>query len=226
MKILKSEKRADKKNAEKRAFLFEVRAKEEDGKAVIEGTPIVFEQKTDIGGWFEETIARGALDNADMKDVPLLVNHDLKSLPVARSRRNNGNSTMTLTIGEKGLNMRAELDVKNNQQAAGLYSAVSRGDLDGMSFMFDVESEEWTDENSDYPKRRITGFSKIYEVSAVTFPAYSGTSLNARSVDTESEIRALLEKVRSNSGDCGQTKEENETETEKLKLQIEILSMA
>lgn len=203
---------------EKRFLSFEVRAdekQESEEKGIVDGYAVVYDKKTDICGYFEETIKRGALDNADLKDVPLLVNHDTDTIPVARSRRNNGSSSMTLTVDEKGLKIRAELDLKNNARASELYSAIKRGDISGMSFMFTVKTDEWTDEDTDYPKRTITEIAKVYEVSAVTFPAYSDTSIGARAVDTES-AKKILEKIKRN-GHC-------EDERERLKMLIEINS--
>lgn len=201
---------------ENRFLSFDVRAdekQESEEKGIVEGYAVVYDKKTDICGYFEETIKRGALDNADLKDVPLLVNHDTDTIPVARSRRNNGSSSMTLTVDEKGLKIRAELDLKNNARASELYSAIKRGDISGMSFMFTVKADEWTDEDTDYPKRTITEIAKVYEVSAVTFPAYNDTSIGARSVDTES-AKKILEKIKRNGY--------YEDEKAKLRMLIEI----
>lgn len=203
---------------ENRFLSFEVRAdekQESEERGIVEGYAVVYDKKTDICGYFEETIKRGALDNADLKDVPLLVNHDTDTIPVARSRRNNGSSSMTLTVDEKGLKIRAELDLKNNARASELYSAIKRGDISGMSFMFTVKTDEWTDEDTEYPKRTIKEIAKVYEVSAVTFPAYNDTSIGARAVDTES-AKKILEKIKRN-GHC-------EDERERLKMLIEINS--
>ena len=153
---------------------------DEQGGKVIEGHPAVYNQKTAIGNWFYEIIERGAFDGADMTDVPLLVNHNMKQIPVARSRRNNGNSTMQLSLDSKGIAIRATLDTENNADARQLYSAVSRGDMDGMSFAFRVDKEEWEDLESDMPTRRIKAISKVFEVSAVIWPAYSDTDISAR----------------------------------------------
>lgn len=205
---------------ENRFLSFEVRAdekQESEEKGIVEGYAVVYDKKTDICGYFEEMIERGALDNTDLKDVPFLVNHDTDTIPVARSRRNNGSSSMTLTVDEKGLKIRAELDLKNNARASELYSAIKRGDISGMSFMFTVKTDEWTDEDTDYPKRTITEIAKVYEVSAVTFPAYNDTSIGARAVDTES-AKKILEKIKRN-GHC-----EDIAEREKLKMLIEINS--
>ena len=172
-------------NKEKRAYMCEVntRTDEKHGN-ILEGIPIVYDVATDIGGMWKEIIDRGALDQADLKDVRFLVNHDVDSIPLARSRNNNENSTMQMTVEEDGLHIRVDLDTEENPRAKELYSAVKRQDVSGMSFMFSVKADTWDDLDSEYPTRHITALDKVFEVSAVTFPAYEQTSINARSVET------------------------------------------
>ena len=84
-----------------RAFTFEVRAEENDEHGTfLEGRPIVYESKTDMG-WYDEIIERGALDGADLKDVRFLVNHNTDMIPLARSRNNNENSTMQMEVAHQ-----------------------------------------------------------------------------------------------------------------------------
>ena len=164
-----------------RKFDFEVRAEqsEENGK-YLEGRAIVFGQRTNLG-YCDEIIEDGALDNTDLKDVRFLINHNTDMIPLARSRNNNANSTMQLSVvpGE-GMDVRVNLDTENNTDARSLYSAVSRGDISGMSFMFSVDKDSWDDVDTDHPTRHINSFKRIMEVSAVTFPAYAQTSIQAR----------------------------------------------
>ena len=178
-------------------FDFEVRAKrDEQHGTYLEGTPIVYDVWTDLG-WYDEQIQRGALDNTDLTDVRFLINHNTDMIPLARSRNNNENSTMQMTVDEGGMNIRVNLDVENNSDARSLYSAVERGDIDGMSFMFVVDGELWEEEESDHPKRTITDIEKVFEVSAVTFPAYEQTSISARGLaDALESAKASLESVR------------------------------
>ena len=172
-------------NKEKRAYLCDVQTRvDETHGNVIEGIPIVYDAETDIGGMWKEIVDRGALDQADLKDVRFLVNHDIDSIPLARSRNNNENSTMQMTVEPDGLHIRVDLDTEGNPRAKELYSAVKRQDISGMSFMFSVKADSWEDLDSDYPTRHITALDKVFEVSAVTFPAYEQTSINARSVET------------------------------------------
>ena len=171
------------KNKEIRAFMFEVRAEQnEDHGHFLSGTPIVYNERTNLG-WYDEIIDRGALDEADLRDVRFLVNHNTDMIPLARSRNNNANSTMQLEVTDGGMNIRVDLDVENNTEAKNLYSAVERGDLDGMSFMFTVDADAWDDLESEHPTRHITRLGKVFEVSAVTFPAYEATTISARGLD-------------------------------------------
>lgn len=170
---------------ELRAYMCDVstRSDEQHGN-ILEGIPIVYDAATDIGGMWREIIDRGALDQADLKDVRFLVNHDTDSIPLARSRNNNANSTMQMTVHDDGLHVRVDLDTEGNPRAKELYSAIKRQDVSGMSFMFSVKDDRWEDVDSDYPTRHITALDKVFEVSAVTFPAYEQTSINARSVES------------------------------------------
>ena len=176
------------KELEQRAYQFEWRAEE---SGVIIGRPVVFNSRTDIG-YFDEVIEQGALDKTDLNDVRLCLNHDT-SYVYARSRRNNPASTMQLRVDAEGLTMEARLDIENSPKARDLYSAVRRGDLDGMSFMFSVDGDEWENLDSEHPLRHIRSIASIVEVSAVTFPAYDATSIQARSKDALESARALLE---------------------------------
>lgn len=171
------------KKIEERAYMCDVTTRE-DGEHghVLEGTPIVIGKSTDLGPW-GEIIDAGALDHADLKDVRFLVNHDTNSIPLARSRNNNAHSTMQLLVMDDGLHIRADLDVDGNPRAKELYSAVNRGDVSGMSFMFTVNKDAWEGLETPHPTRHITEIGKVFEVSAVTFPAYEQTSINARSME-------------------------------------------
>lgn len=180
---------------ETRAFDFEVRAEEsaEHGK-YITGQPIVYGQIIDMG-WCRETIAPGAIDKGtDLKDVRFLIGHNTGMVPLARSRNNNKNSTMQLEPNDKGMGIRVSLDTENNADARTLYSATGRGDITGMSFMFIVDKVTWEDLDSNHPLRRIQHISKVFEVSAVAFPAYSDTILQTASENGAPEgARSALE---------------------------------
>ena len=172
------------KELDLRSYNCEVRAeKDESEGAVIVGRPIVYDSKTDLG-YFEEVIEKGALSKTDLSDVRFLVNHDTSKLPLARFKKGEKNSTMSINVDDKGMTIRVSLDIENNTEARNLYSAVQRRDVSGMSFMFGVDSEEWENLDTDYPTRRILGISSVAEVSAVTFPAYESTEINTRNKET------------------------------------------
>lgn len=176
-------------------FEFEVRAEnnEEHGD-FITGRPIVFNEPTDMGGYYQEIIDRGALDETDLRDVRFLVGHNTSMIPLARSRRNNANSTMQMEVDENGMAIRVDLDTENNSEAKALYSATKRGDISGMSFMFTVDAEKWDGLETEYPTRHITKLGKVFEVSAVAFPAYEQTTLDARSAEALENAKATLER--------------------------------
>ena len=151
-------------------------------KGVIDGCPIVFNQRTAIGDLFYEEIDPHALDDADISDIKFMVNHDDGMIPLARHRRGK-RSTMDVEIKPDGLHIKTTLDIENNATARELCSAVTRGDIEDMSFAFGVlvSGYEWRDLDTDMPTRRITKISKVFEVSAVNDGAYPQTSIYARS---------------------------------------------
>lgn len=198
----------EKKKLEQRSYCFEVRAEETEQGNIITGRPIVYNSRTDMG-YYEEVIEQGALNGADLTDVRFLVNHDLSKIPLARSRRNNGNSTMQLNTDEQGMTIRVLLDTENNTEARALYSAVQRGDISGMSFMFGIDDEEWENMDSDYPIRHIRSISTVVEVSAVTFPAYESTEINARSKEALENARLTLENAQQQNADSLDSEKRN-----------------
>lgn len=204
------------KQLEHRSYNFEVRAEETEAGNIITGRPIVYNSRTDLG-WFDEVIEPGALSKTDLTDVRFLVNHDTSKIPLARSRRNNGNSTMKLTVDDAGMGIRVTLDTENNSEARALYSAVQRGDISGMSFMFGIDDEEWENLESDHPTRHIRAISTVVEVSAVTFPAYESTEINARSKEALDNARSTLDKVRQQNAPSVDT-DELELLKEKTKI--------
>lgn len=168
---------------------------EEHGYFIV-GVPIVFDKSTDLG-YYTEIIDRNALTNTDMKDVRFLVNHNTDMIPLARSRNNNANSTMQMWVEEDGLHIRVNLDVEGNTEASALYSAIKRGDVSGMSFMFTVDEDRWEELESEMPTRTILSIGKVFEVSAVTFPAYDQTSIQAADAEEALEnAKSTLESAK------------------------------
>lgn len=204
------------KELERRSYNFEVRAEQTEKGNIITGKPVVYNSRTNIGP-FDEIIEPGALNNTDLTDVRFLVNHDMSKIPLARSRRNNGNSTMQLSIDNDGMSIEVLLDTENNAEARALYSAVQRGDITGMSFLFGVDNEEWDELESEHPTRHVRSISTVVEVSAVTFPAYESTEINARSKEALDNARQAVETARSKSV------ETDKEQLELLKMKTKIL---
>lgn len=198
-----------------RAFNFEVRAEEnEKHGSFLTGQPIVYNEKTDLG-WYDEIIDDGALTDTDLRDVRFLINHNTDMIPLARSRNNNANSTMQMEVLPNiGMSIRVDLDTENNSEAKSLYSAVKRGDISGMSFMFTVDEDRWENVDSAHPTRHILKISNVMEVSAVTFPAYEATSIQARGLSYALDsAKESLDSVKA---------KELELEKERTKLRIKL----
>lgn len=163
--------------AEKRTFTADIRAMH-DGSNRIGGYAVMWDREAD-GLPFREVIRAGAfarsLENGD--DVFLLVNHDTDGIPLARR------SAGTLMVREDnmGLYFEAELD-DDNPMARAVLSAVKRGDMDKMSFAFTV-NEGGSSRTKD-GLRELTDLT-IYEISLVSWPAYSSTSVGMREAQAD-----------------------------------------
>lgn len=176
----------DKKNKELR--LADMQFEENEGKMILEGYAIVFEEETLIGDeerGFKEIISRNALANTYLKDVPMKYNHMDSFLILARTK----NKSLTLSVDNKGLKVHAELI--NTTSNEDVYKMVRAGLLDKMSFAFTVDKQSW-DRSGKIPVRRIESIDRLYDVSVVDLPAYEGTSIYSRSLDlVETELKAM-----------------------------------
>lgn len=172
----------------KEVRLAEMRIEETEEKMVLEGYAIVFEEETLIGDeerGFKELISKNSLKNTNMKDVPMKYNHCDSVLILARTK----NKSLTLSVDEKGLKVRAELI--NTNSNSDVYKMVKAGLLDKMSFAFTVKKQSW-DRSGDIPLRRIEEIDRLYDVSVVDLPAYDGTSIYSRSLDlVDAELKAM-----------------------------------
>lgn len=154
----------------------------DENKQLVEGYAAVFNQRALIwesewSGWkYMEVIDRNAFDGADMSDTVFKYNHGDIAMVLARA----SNNTLTMNTDDKGLRISADIIDTNN--GTDVYKLIKRGDLNKMSFAFTVKNErsESDRENKIYT-RTITAFDKIYDVAVVDFPAYDGTSIQARS---------------------------------------------
>ena len=179
---------------ETRIALLEPASENEENKQFVEGYAAVFNQRTliwesEYSGWkYMEVIERNAFVGADMSDTVFKYNHGDIAMILARA----SNNTLTMNTDDKGLRISADIIDTNN--GTDVYKLIKRGDLNKMSFAFTVKSErtEVDKENKIYT-RTITAFDKIYDVAVVDFPAYDGTSIQARSkeyfVDLEKDLQ-------------------------------------
>lgn len=167
---------------ETRMALLEPASENEENKQLVEGYAAVFNQRALIwesewSGWkYMEVIDRNAFNGADMSDTVFKYNHGDVAMILARA----SNNTLTMNTDDKGLRISADIIDTNN--GTDVYKLIKRGDLNKMSFAFTVKNErsESDRENKIYT-RTITAFDKIYDVAVVDFPAYDGTSIQARS---------------------------------------------
>lgn len=200
----------------KRNYAAEFRSDDQSG--LIEGIPIVFDTPTDIGGMFEETICKGAISKDVIKDVRFFWNHNIDEKAIARTiipiEKLGG---MTLEIEDKQVKMLMNPN-RERSDVNDLCLAIEDSVINAMSFMFGVEEERWEDLDTEYPKRFIIKISPLIEVSAVNFPAYDSTSINARR-DLPTEIdKCVLEKARQNRASVMESNTKNSLELEKLKI--------
>lgn len=156
-----------------RAITGEMRASSES--RTIEGYAALFGQETDLG-FFREIILPGAFNGADMTDVRALFNHD-PNLILGRT----ASGTMTLEVDERGLKYRFE--APNTTAGNDLLEMIRRGDVSQSSFAFTVDKEDWEEERGKPALRKIEQFSTLYDVSPVTYPAYTNTTVQARSAE-------------------------------------------
>lgn len=161
---------------ERRMHSFEVKTRAlEDGsdEMIVEGYAAVFDSPTVLfeynGVEYKEQICRGAFDKCKMDDVIFNYNHEGKVL--ARTR----NHTLELEIDEKGLKVRAKLG--GTEEGRKLYDEIKGGYVDRMSFAFKTEEESFNETETMWNVRSI---KRLYDVSAVSIPAYDDTMISAR----------------------------------------------
>jgi HK97 family phage prohead protease len=167
----------------------EVRA-DDDGEAIgFRGHAAVFDSRTWIGpkrwGFWEE-IAPGAFRDVLGDDAAFLINHD-PNLVLARNP-----ATMQLSEDDTGLAVDADLARTN--YGVDLAISLNRGDVTQMSFAFEVRDEQWLEEEDSGDEiRRILAVKRLWDVSAVTYPAYPDTdaSLRAQGIEVLARHRGL-----------------------------------
>jgi HK97 family phage prohead protease len=157
---------------EKRSFSFEI---ESDEERKMTGHAAVFNEVAEIGGWFREQIEPGAFKTSIKKDdVRALFNHD-ENYVLGR------NISGTLKMKEDDRGLKVDILPPDTQYARDLAVSIERGDINQMSFAFQVLEEEWIrGEKKELDLRKIKKV-RLFDVSPVTFPAYDGTDIALRS---------------------------------------------
>ncbi|SDO72513.1 hypothetical protein SAMN04487957_110133 [Halomonas shengliensis] len=180
---------------EKRALACEVRAEtDDDGRPVrIVGHGAVFNRRSEmIMGMFKEEIAPGAFDDVLTDDVRALFNHD-PNFVLGRTT----SGTLELSIDAEGL--RYDIDPPDTQTVRDqVLAPLQRGDITGSSFAFRVapDGDEWREEPDGLIVRTITRFSRLLDVSPVTYPAYPDAGAAARSLQARcDEIKGLAQRA-------------------------------
>lgn len=152
---------------------------DEDGKRTLTGYAVMWEKKSQVLGYwskFREQFRKGAFAETLLNDDQrFLFSHDTSKV---LGRTKNG----TLTLEEDSVGLRFELQLPNTTLGNDTYESIKRGDIDGVSFGFQMVSDEYEEFEDDFPLRTVTK-AKLFEVSAVAFPAYPDSTVSARGFD-------------------------------------------
>ncbi len=160
---------------ETRSLAAPVEERADGTKRMVVGYAAIFGEVADIGGYFDEVIARGAFtETLKTSDVRAYFNHD-------RGRVLGRVSAGTLRLREDAKGLAVEIDLPDTSDGRDVRTLIERGDVSGMSFRFNAVREIW-DESGDKPQRTILQL-ELGEVSIVSEPAYDGTSVALRSLD-------------------------------------------
>ena len=170
----------------------ELRAAEqtEEKNYIVEGYATTFGDSYELyrdGNYIVmETVDRDAFKNTDMSDVVFQIDHEGRVY--ARTR----NESLKLEIDEHGLKTRTDLGLTSSART--IYEDIDAGLYDRMSFAFTVKKDSYTEEEKDdgtiVLTRSILEVGKLYDVSAVSFPANPYTDISARSKDAiDGEIK-------------------------------------
>ncbi len=148
--------------------------RQEGEENVVVGYGSVFNTLSNELGGFREIISEGAFDGRLEDDVRFLINHD--GLPLARTT----NGTLRLSTDERGLKYEAK--VANTSLGRDLIELMRNGTINQSSFAFVVEDDSW-EVKDGMNVRTINKVSRLYDVSAVTYPAYEEASVALRSME-------------------------------------------
>lgn len=169
-----------------RCYSGEVRAEQHDDQPThIIGYGSVFNSRSEPLWGFREIIKPGAFDDVLGDDVRGLFNHDPNFI-LGRS----SSGTLSLSVDDKGL--RYDIVAPATQTIRDLVLApMQRGDINQSSFAFRVarDGEHWYEDDEGIVIREISRFSRLFDVSPVTYPAYQEADSGVRSLKAWQEAR-------------------------------------
>ena len=176
----------------------------------IQGEAAVFGEIADLY-WFRERFEAGAFGQTILEDdIRALVNHD----PNYVLGRNQAN---TLTLSETASGLSIVNIPPDTQWARDLLVSMRRGDITQMSIGFETKDAEW--ETQDGEDVRVIKRAKLWDVSVVTFPAYTSTSASVRAAELVYEQRKAALEQEHQAGSRGQHEQEQRLRV--LRSQIE-----
>lgn len=162
----------------------------DDGTRTLSGYAVKWEKKSHVLGYyykFREQFKKGAFADSLLKDDQrFLWSHD-PSKVLGRTKNN------TLRLMEDAIGLRFELDLPDTTLGDDAYKSIKRGDVDGVSFGFQMISHDLEEPEDDLPLRTVTK-ARLLEVSAVAFPAYPDSEVSARGYDP---LKQKYEELRS-----------------------------
>jgi uncharacterized protein len=152
---------------------------DEDGNRTLSGYAVKWEKKSVVMGYyrkFREQFRQGAFtESLQKEDQRFLWSHDTSKV-LGRTKNH------TLRLVEDSIGLRFELDLPKTTLGNDTYETIKRGDVDGVSFGFNMISEEIEEPDDDLMLRTVTK-ARLLEVSAVAFPAYPDSEVSARGYD-------------------------------------------
>lgn len=190
----------------------EVREVGENKDIHVQGYALTFDTVSEDLG-FRETIRKGALDECNMGNVVLNINHDMDK-PLARNNKSDGVGALTLSVDDKGLFF--DGIPTDTTYARDLLVNMQEGLIDKCSFAFSIDYSDknsqtwdWDDGSRGYDFRTINKINRIYDVSIVTNPAYESTSCTSYSRAKDSHVEEI-----------NKAKEERDLELIKIELEL------
>lgn len=179
-----------KENREYRSMELRAAPQTEEKSYIVEGYATTFGDNYELyrdGNYIVmENVDKDAFKNTDMSDVIFQIDHEGRVY--ARTR----NDSLKLEIDEHGLKTRTDLGLTESSRS--VYEDIDAGLYDRMSFAFTVTKESYTEEEREdgtvILTRSILEVGKLYDVSAVSFPANPNTDISARSKESiDGEIK-------------------------------------